>query len=184
MPRPPSAMRRQILDSALRLFAEHGFKGTSLHDIAVEAHCSKASLLYHFAGKDAILTELLTPPAEGLSAMGEELAALTGGQAVESAVTGYVGLAMRFHLEVKIIFAELPDMLGHPVLAVIPRAVDQLAAALAGRSDEPRARVTAQMVIGGVAVTVAAGVNVEPGTMRAELVQGALRTLGHPTGRS
>jgi TetR/AcrR family transcriptional regulator len=180
MPRPPSAMRRQILESALRLFAEHGFKGTSLHDIAVEAHCSKASLLYHFAGKDAILTELLTPPAEGLRAMGEELDALTGPQAVEYAVTGYVGLAMRFHLEVKIIFAELPDMLGHPVLAVIPTAVDQLAAALAGRSDAARARVTAQMVIGGVAVTVAAGVEAGADTLRAELVQGALRTLGHP----
>ncbi|MEU4262015.1 TetR/AcrR family transcriptional regulator [Streptomyces argenteolus] len=182
MPRPPSAMRRQILDSALLLFSEHGFKGTSLHDIAVEAHCSKASLLYHFTGKDAILTELLTPPAESLSAMSEELAALNGDQAVEAAVTGYVGLAMRYHLEVKIIFAELPDMLGHPVLAVIPRAVDQLADALGGRSAEPRARVMAQMVIGGVAVTVAADVDVDPGTMRAELVQGALRTLGHPTG--
>ncbi|GAA2927080.1 TetR/AcrR family transcriptional regulator [Kitasatospora cinereorecta] len=182
MPRPPSAMRRQILDSALLLFSEHGFKGTSLHDIAVEAHCSKASLLYHFTGKDAILTELLTPPAESLSALSEELTALNGDQAVEAAVTGYVGLAMRYHLEVKIIFAELPDMLGHPVLAVIPRAVDQLADALGGRSAEPRARVMAQMVIGGVAVTVAADVDVDPGTMRAELVQGALRTLGHPTG--
>ncbi|HWU11317.1 MAG TPA: TetR/AcrR family transcriptional regulator [Streptomyces sp.] len=182
MPRPPSAMRRQILDSALRLFAEHGFKGASLHDIAVEAHCSKASLLYHFAGKDAILTELLTPPARSLSAMIEELADLDGDQAVETAVTGYVGLAMRFHLEIKIIFAELPDMLGHPVLAVIPRAVDQLAAALAGRSEEPRARVRAQMVIGGVAVTVAADVDAPPATMRTELVQGSLRILGHTTG--
>ncbi|MFJ8885485.1 TetR/AcrR family transcriptional regulator [Streptomyces sp. NPDC102402] len=181
MPRPPSTMRRQILDAALRLFAEHGFKGTSLHDIAVEAHCSKASLLYHFAGKDAILTELLTPPAESLSVMREELAALKGDQAVESAVRVYVGLAMRFHLEVKIIFAELPDMLGHPVLAVIPQAVDQLADALAGRSGEPRARVMAQMVIGGVAVTVAAGEDVEPDLMRAELIQGALRALGRPS---
>ncbi|MFE4450324.1 TetR/AcrR family transcriptional regulator [Streptomyces sp. NPDC056796] len=182
MPRPPSTMRRQILDSALRLFAEHGFKGTSLHDIAVEAHCSKASLLYHFAGKDAILTELLTPPAESLSAMSGELAALDGDQAVESAVTDFVALAMRFHLEVKIIFAGLPDMLGHPVLAVIPEAVDQLADALAGRSREPGARVAAQMVIGGVAVTVASDVDVEPGTMRAELVRGARRTLGRPAG--
>ncbi|MFC8228661.1 TetR/AcrR family transcriptional regulator [Streptomyces sp. NPDC057287] len=181
MPRPPSTMRRQILDAALRLFAEHGFKGTSLHDIAIEANCSKASLLYHFAGKDAILTELLTPPAESLSAMREELGALKGDRAAETAVTVYVGLAMRFHLEIKIIFAELPEMLGHPVLAVIPQAVDELADALAGRSGEPRARVMAQMVIGGVAVTVAADVDVDRDTMRAELVRGALRTLGRPT---
>lgn len=181
MPRPPSAMRRHILDSALRLFAEHGFKGSSLHDIAVEAHCSKASLLYHFAGKDAILTELLASPAERLSALSEELAALDGERAVEPAVAGFVGLAVRFHLEIKIIFAALPDMLGHPVLAVIPEAVDQLADALAGRSEQPRARVRAQMVIGGVAVTVASDVDVDRDTLRAELVRGALRTLGHPT---
>ncbi|MFE7748559.1 TetR/AcrR family transcriptional regulator [Streptomyces sp. NPDC057428] len=180
MPRQPSPMRRQILDSALRLFAEHGFKGTSLHDIAVEARCSKASLLYHFAGKDAILTELLTPPAESLSAMRDELAPLEDDRAAEAAVAVYVGLAMRFRQEIKIIFAELPDMLGHPVLAVIPQAVDQLADALAGRSREPAARVSAQMVIGGVAVTVAADVDVAPDEMRAALVQGALRTLGHP----
>ncbi|MFE9727853.1 TetR/AcrR family transcriptional regulator [Streptomyces sp. NPDC005794] len=181
MPRPPSAMRRHILDSALHLFAEHGFKGTSLHDIAVEAHCSKASLLYHFTGKDAILTELLASPAEALSALSEELAVLDGDQAVEPAVAGYVGLAVRFHLEIKIIFAALPDMLGHPVLAVIPEAIDQLADALAGRSRQPRARVMAQMVIGGVAVTVASDVDVERDTLRTELVLGALRTLGHPT---
>ncbi len=96
-------------------------------------------------------------------------------------MSGYVGLAMRFHLEIKIIFAELPDMLGHPVLAVIPPAVERLADALAGRSGHPRARVTAQMVIGGVAVTVASGVDVAPDTMRAELIQGALRTLGRST---
>ncbi|GGZ11075.1 TetR/AcrR family transcriptional regulator [Streptomyces nitrosporeus] len=180
MPRPPSPMRRHILDAALRLFAERGFKGTSLQDIAAEANCSKASLLYHFAGKDAILTELLTPPAESLAAMGGELAALSGEQAVVPAVTAYVGLAMRFRLEIKIIFAELPDMLGHPALAVIPQDVDRLAHALAGRSKEAPALVRAQMVIGGVAVTVASDVAADPETMRAELVRGALRTLGHP----
>lgn len=39
----------------------------------------------------------------------------------------------------------------------------------------------AQMVIGGVAVTVAADVDVDPDTMRAELVRGALRALDRPT---
>ncbi|MDX3374510.1 helix-turn-helix domain containing protein [Streptomyces sp. ME02-6991-2A] len=180
MPRPRSEMRHHILDAALRLFAHHGFKGASLQDIAAEVPCSKASLLYHFAEKEAILTELLTPPAEGLSVLNGQLDALEGPRAVEAAVTGYVGLAMQFHLELKIIFAELPQMLGHPALAVIPPAVDRLADALAGRSREPGPLVSARMVIGGVAVAVAGGVDVPPDVMRDELIRGARRTLGHP----
>ncbi|MEW2066770.1 TetR/AcrR family transcriptional regulator [Streptomyces sp. NPDC007346] len=180
MPRPRSEMRQHILVTALRLFAQHGFKGASLQDIAADVPCSKASLLYHFADKDAILAELLTPPAGGLSALSEELSALDGPRAVRPAVTGYVDLAMRFRLELKIIFAELPEMLGHPVLAVIPPAVDQLADALAGRSQDPGALVSARMVIGGVAVAVAGGVDVRPDAVRDELIRGSLRTLGHP----
>ncbi|MFC7713801.1 TetR/AcrR family transcriptional regulator [Nonomuraea recticatena] len=65
MARPPSALRGHILDSALQLFATQGYKGASLHDIAQVAGCSKASLLYHFVSKEAILAELLTPRAKG-----------------------------------------------------------------------------------------------------------------------
>ncbi len=54
-------LRSQLLQSALLLFATHGFGGTTLQDIATEVGCSKASLLCHFGSKEAIFTELLTP---------------------------------------------------------------------------------------------------------------------------
>lgn len=78
MARPASALRGHILESALQLFATRGYEGTSLHDIATAVGCSKASLLYHFTSKDAILTELLTPAGEGLAALHARLAPSTG----------------------------------------------------------------------------------------------------------
>ncbi|MFD3522644.1 TetR/AcrR family transcriptional regulator [Streptomyces sp. NPDC058653] len=177
MARPASALRGHILESALQLFATRGYEGTSLHDIATAVGCSKASLLYHFTSKDAILTELLTPAGEGLAALDARLAPLDGSEAAEAAVTGYVDLAMRFRREVKILFADIPGMTTHPALGHVPAIVDGLLDALAGRSTEARDVVAAYMVLGAVFVTGASDIAVPDERLRAELIRGALRTL-------
>ncbi|MDP9867575.1 MULTISPECIES: TetR/AcrR family transcriptional regulator [Streptosporangium] len=177
MPRPASALRGHILESALQLFATGGYKGTSLHDIAQVVGCSKASLLYHFAGKDAILTELLTPAGEGLAALDARLSGLDGDRAAEAAVTGFVDLAMRFRRELKILFQDVPAMTSHPALGAIPAITDRLLAALAGGSTEPGDLVAAYMVVGAVFVTSASDVQVTDEDLRTELIRGALRTL-------
>ncbi|GGK22452.1 hypothetical protein GCM10011583_63020 [Streptomyces camponoticapitis] len=177
MARPASALRGHILESALQLFATRGYEGTSLHDIATAVGCSKASLLYHFTSKDAILTELLTPAGEGLAALHARLAPLDGQEAAEAAVTGYVDLAMRFRREVKILFADIPGMTTHPALGSIPAIADGLLSALAGRSAEARDVVAAHMVLGAVFVAGASDIAVPDERLRAELIRGALRTL-------
>ncbi|MGW8672925.1 TetR/AcrR family transcriptional regulator [Streptomyces niveus] len=182
MARPASALRGHILESALQLFASGGYEGTSLHDIATTVGCSKASLLYHFINKDAILTELLTPAGEGLAALDAQLVPLDGREAAEAAVTGYVDLAMRFRREIKILFADIPGMTAHPAMGSIPGTVERLLDALAGRSTRTRDVVAAQMVLGAVFLTGASDVDVPAQELRDEMIRAALRTLRPDSG--
>jgi AcrR family transcriptional regulator len=59
-PRPAAdGTRGRILLAGLRLFAEHGFHGTSIRDIAAHAAVQSASLYAHFPSKETILAELV-----------------------------------------------------------------------------------------------------------------------------
>lgn len=51
--------RQTILDAALEVFSQHGFRGATLDQIAEVAGLSKPNLLYYFPSKEAIHAELL-----------------------------------------------------------------------------------------------------------------------------
>lgn len=63
--------REQILGEAARLFAERGFHGVGVDEIGAAVGISGPGLYRHFAGKDAMLAELLVGISERL---------LTGGR--------------------------------------------------------------------------------------------------------
>jgi AcrR family transcriptional regulator len=50
--------REVILDCAARLFAERGYEGTTLSDLAEAASIAKATLFHYFSTKEKILFEL------------------------------------------------------------------------------------------------------------------------------
>lgn len=51
--------RGNVLNAALRLFAEHGFGGTSVRDIAKEADVQPATMYAHFPSKQHVLAEIV-----------------------------------------------------------------------------------------------------------------------------
>jgi len=51
--------RAAILDAARRLFADRGYRGTSMASVAAAADLTQPGLLHHFPSKEALLHELL-----------------------------------------------------------------------------------------------------------------------------
>ncbi|HET8796744.1 MAG TPA: TetR/AcrR family transcriptional regulator [Thermoanaerobaculia bacterium] len=51
--------RRAVLDAALHLFSHHGYRATTVREIAVRADVSTGNLYHHFPDKEAIFRALL-----------------------------------------------------------------------------------------------------------------------------
>lgn len=93
-----SDTRDRILDTAERLFAEHGYELTSLRAITAEAGVNLAAVNYHFGSKErlleAVLERLVGPVnAERLTRL-DDLES-RGTPPVEALIEAFVGPAMR-----------------------------------------------------------------------------------------
>jgi AcrR family transcriptional regulator len=53
------ATRAHLVDVATRLFAAHGYDGTSIEAVLADAGVSRGSLYHHFPGKDALFLAVL-----------------------------------------------------------------------------------------------------------------------------
>ena len=57
--RRSAATRKALIDAATALFAERGFEGTRVDQIAQSAGVNKAMISYHFGGKKSLYNEIL-----------------------------------------------------------------------------------------------------------------------------
>ena len=61
--------REQLLDIGRRLFAERGFEGTSIEEIAAQADVSKPVVYEHFGGKEGLYAVVVDREVERFLAM-------------------------------------------------------------------------------------------------------------------
>jgi len=65
--------REQLLDVGRRLFAERGFEGTSIEEIAAQAGVSKPVVYEHFGGKEGLYAVVVDREVERLLTMATEI---------------------------------------------------------------------------------------------------------------
>src|SRR5260370_40300035 len=82
--------RQQLLDIGRRLFAERGFEGTSIEEVAAQAGVSKPVVYEHFGGKEGLSSVVGDREVERLLTMATTL--LGGGHTREKFEAAAVGL--------------------------------------------------------------------------------------------
>ncbi|MBB2946363.1 AcrR family transcriptional regulator [Actinoplanes lutulentus] len=149
--RTKAAARQEILEAARRRFALDGYRGTSIADIAAEQGTSKASILYHFASKEAILADLVAGLWSEFGRLAQELEALEGDAAQRVAMERMTAIALEHRSDLAVFYGEIPELLASGQFAGAKEASDHILAALVHRDPRPQAQIVAVIVVAGIA---------------------------------
>jgi AcrR family transcriptional regulator len=145
--------RQQLFAVALELFAQRGYRATTMDDIAEAAGVTKPLLYQHFSSKRALYLELVDSIAQDLlAAIGRAVMRAEGPrQQVELGFAAYFRLVVRHEAEFRLLYGRdhADDLeLGRALRAVedaIAEAIDPLIDA--GLDDDHR-RLLAYGIVG------------------------------------
>jgi TetR/AcrR family transcriptional regulator len=93
----PESKREQILSAAEEVFAEKGFKGATVREIAERVNIQTPGLYYHFSNKQEIYDSMIRNIYEGLA--GKLLGPIESASGIRSKVELLVDLLMDFWQE-------------------------------------------------------------------------------------
>jgi AcrR family transcriptional regulator len=152
--------REQLIEIARRLFAERGFDGTSVEEIAARAEVSKPVVYEHFGGKEGIYAVVVDREVRGLLSMVQN--ALTAGH--PRVLLEQAALALLDYIEqssdgFRILVRDSPigsasGSFSSIISDIASRVEYILAAEFKGRGfDNKAAPMYAQMLVGMVALT-------------------------------
>ena len=121
--------REQILDAASAVFAEAGFAGARVDDIAARAGVNKAMLYYHVGDKTALYSAVLLRNFDRVRAALEGALATDGSarDRLEAVITGLTRMVQRYPDHPRIVLREIASgaaNLPPEVLAAMLEAVD------------------------------------------------------------
>ena len=140
---------------ALAEFATSGYAATSLQRIADLAGTSKASVLYHFASKELLLADIVSPALDDLETLLESIES-AGGLRRSDFVERFVDLLLQHRQVVPLVInqgATLDDVpVMHRATLIMLRVAELFRLASSSTKDKLRFGVA----FGGVAYTLAA----------------------------
>ncbi|MBU1671484.1 MAG: TetR/AcrR family transcriptional regulator [Actinobacteria bacterium] len=93
----PDSKREQILRAAEEVFAEKGFKGATVREIAERVDIRTPGLYYHFSNKQEIYDSMIRNIYEGLGS--KILEPMAGAEGIEAKVSLMVDLLMEYWAE-------------------------------------------------------------------------------------
>src|SRR5580692_1634162 len=107
------ATRGQLIEVATRLFAEHGYEGTSIEAVLSAAGVSRGALYHHFAGKEALFEAVVAAVSDQVTA---ELAVAVEGStdpvdALRTAALAWISLAADPVIQ-RVVLVDAPSVLG------------------------------------------------------------------------
>ena len=77
--------RQEIMDAAIKVFAEKGFHAATLEEIAQEAEFSKGALYLYFSNKEDLMYSILYDAFKGLSVLFKDI--ITGNKKFREEIT-------------------------------------------------------------------------------------------------
>jgi AcrR family transcriptional regulator len=107
------ATRGQLIEVATRLFAEHGYEGTSIDAVLAAAGVSRGALYHHFPGKEALFEAVVVAVSDQVTA---DLTAAVSGctdpvDAMRTAALAWIGLAADPVIQ-RVVLVDAPSVLG------------------------------------------------------------------------
>lgn len=188
----PSGSRRLVLETALRLFAERGYSGTSIRDIAAGCGLQGPTIYSHYPSKEHVLAELVRfAHDEHLRRV--RTALLDSQPDPRAQVRAYVRAHVRFHTDFPMLAVVgnselhmLSPALANPIFQVRRQSEQTLSEVVQRGIDRGVFRVPhawlAVAAIGGMGLRVAFWFSPEAGIPAAQAAdtyaEFALRILG------
>jgi AcrR family transcriptional regulator len=179
--------RGRLLETALKLFTQHGVEGTSLQMIADALGVTKAAVYYHFKTKDEITEAVAAPALRQLGTIVREASALRRrGAQVDHVLAGIVELVVG-HRALAAVFSSDPG-----VARALERSLHDgsnvkqcLTELLCGPEGDPAAKVAGHVALLGIAVAGGSPglADLTDDELRRYLLEAGRRLLGRPKRR-
>lgn len=158
-PEANGGRREHILRVAARVFAEKGYRATSLQEIAEEVGVTRPSFYYHFKSKQEILAAIVDAAFERAETAVDEATAREGSAAdqIRDFIHRYVEMNAR-HAEVPVLFQSLGELDDEAAEAARRhrRAIDHKLARLIDRGVQDGELSSASPLISAYAILGAA----------------------------